>query len=103
VNRVVTREQIRSAWVIAIVADLVQLAVFPAVIAGAASPFEAPLDILVGALLIWRLGWHWAFLPTFIAELLPGFDLVPTWTVAVWVATRGMRRPAEPQLPPDAR
>jgi hypothetical protein len=101
VSRVVTREQIRSAWMIAIFADLLQLAVFPAVIAGAASPVDAGIDVLVGALLIWRVGWHWAFLPTFVAELLPGFDLVPTWTMAVWVATRSMRRPAEPQLPPE--
>jgi hypothetical protein len=99
-NRVPTRAQIRSAWIIAIFADLVQLAIFPAVIAGGASPFDASLDILVGGLLIWRLGWHWAFLPTFVAELLPGFDLVPTWTMAVWIATRRLGRPVEPQLPP---
>jgi len=38
--------------------------------------------------LSWLVGFHWAFLPTFIAELLPFVDLVPSWTLAVWLATR---------------
>jgi hypothetical protein len=29
------------------------------------------------------LGWHWEFLPAFAAELVPGVDLVPFWTIAV--------------------
>jgi hypothetical protein len=43
----------------------------------------------VAAVLVALVGWHWAFLPSFVAELVPGLDLVPTWTVAVWLATRG--------------
>ena len=38
------------------------------------------------------VGWHWAFLPTFLAELIPFFDLVPTWTAAVFLATRASSR-----------
>ncbi|HKA37626.1 MAG TPA: hypothetical protein VKH43_12455 [Thermoanaerobaculia bacterium] len=34
------------------------------------------------------IGWHWAFLPSFFVELVPGLDLVPTWTAAVFYATR---------------
>ena len=34
------------------------------------------------------LGWHWAFLPTLAAKLIPGADLFPTWTAAVWFVTR---------------
>ena len=34
------------------------------------------------------LGWHWAFLPTAAAKLIPGADLFPTWTTAVWFVTR---------------
>jgi hypothetical protein len=30
-----------------------------------------------------RLGWHWEFLPSSIAKLVPGVDLVPFWTLAV--------------------
>jgi len=29
------------------------------------------------------LGWHWEFLPSFLAKLIPGVDLVPFWTMAV--------------------
>jgi len=29
------------------------------------------------------LGWHWEFLPSFLAKLIPGADLVPFWTLAV--------------------
>jgi hypothetical protein len=34
------------------------------------------------------VGWHWAFLPAFLVELAPGIDLVPSWTLAVFFATR---------------
>jgi hypothetical protein len=44
------------------------------------------------------LGWHWAFVPSFLAELVPGLDLVPTWTLAVLIATRQMN-PSRPEPP----
>ena len=49
---------------------------------------DTALDVAVGAILIKLLGWHWAFLPTFAAEMVPGLDLFPTWTAAVFFATR---------------
>jgi hypothetical protein len=39
------------------------------------------------------IGWHWALLPAFVGELIPGLDLVPTWTAAVLFATRGKLDP----------
>jgi hypothetical protein len=42
------------------------------------------------------LGWHWAFLPTFAAELIPGLDLVPTWTAAVFYVTFRQIAASEP-------
>ena len=33
--------------------------------------------------MIQLLGWHWEFLPSFLGKLVPGFDLVPLWTIAV--------------------
>ncbi len=41
------------------------------------------LDFAVAAVLVRLLGWHWEFLPAFLAELVPGVDLVPLWTLAV--------------------
>lgn len=74
---------LRAALAVAIIADLVQIAVFPLFIEGAASPADDVLDICVGGLLSWLLGWHWEFLPSFLAKLVPGVDFVPLWTLAV--------------------
>jgi hypothetical protein len=41
--------------------------------------------------MVWLVGWHWAFLPSFVAELVPGLDIFPSWTAAVWFATRGRK------------
>ena len=47
------------------------------------------------------IGWHWAFLPSFFVELVPGLDLVPTWTAAVFYATR--RGAVAPPVPAPPR
>jgi hypothetical protein len=86
----------RRAWVLAIAADAVQLVFMPLFAPGVVSPANAALDIAVGALLVRWCGWHWAFLPSLAAELVPGLDLVPTWTAAVWIATRGRGGPKNP-------
>jgi hypothetical protein len=75
--------RLRSAMVLAIVADLLQLVVFPLFVAGAMSPADDLLDVAIAGILSWLLGWHWEFLPSFLAKLVPGVDLVPCWTIAV--------------------
>ena len=88
---VVTDEPIRlspssrfqAAMILAMAADAVQIFVFPLFAEGALSPADDVLDIAVAAVLINLLGWHWEFLPAFLAELVPGVDLVPFWTLAV--------------------
>lgn len=79
---------VRVAWAVAIAVDAVQWVLWPFFAAGAASPFDDVLDVAAAAILIRLLGWHWAFLPAFIAEIIPGANLVPTWTAAVFLATR---------------
>ena len=69
--------------ILAVIADAFQLLVFPLFVEGALSPADDVLDFGVGALMIHLLGWHWEFLPSFVAKLLPGVDLVPFWTIAV--------------------
>lgn len=69
--------------ILAIVADLVQLIIFPLVIVGAPSPADDILDAAAAGILSLLLGWHWEFLPSFLAKLVPGVDLVPCWTIAV--------------------
>jgi hypothetical protein len=73
----------QAAMVLAIIADALQIVVFPLFIEGALSPADDILDFGIGALLIHLLGWHWEFLPSFFAKLVPGVDLVPFWTLAV--------------------
>jgi hypothetical protein len=75
--------QFRIAMVVAIVADVLQLAVFPLFVEGALSPADDLLDLGVAALMTRLLGWHWEFLPSFFAKLVPGVDLVPFWTLSV--------------------
>ncbi len=78
----------RTALAIAVMADALQIGLFPLFGEGAFSPLNDALDFAVAWLMIRLLGWHWAFVPSFIAELVPGLDLVPTWTLAVLMVTR---------------
>jgi hypothetical protein len=71
------------ALAIAALADVLQLAVFPAFAEGAASPFEDALDLGVAVLLTLILGFHWRLALSFVLELVPGADLFPTWTAVV--------------------
>src|SRR5579872_2261719 len=77
------RARFRAALLLAIVADALQIAIFPLFVEGAESPAADIVDLGVGAALAYLLGWHWEFLPSFLAKLVPGVDLVPFWTMAV--------------------
>jgi hypothetical protein len=73
----------RTAMMLAVIADALQIVIFPLFVEGALSPADDLLDVGVGAAMINLLGWHWEFLPSFFAKLVPGVDLVPCWTLAV--------------------
>jgi hypothetical protein len=77
------RPRFRFALLLAIVADLMQLVGFPLFAEGAMSPVDDILDIVLALILTGLLGWQWEFMPSFIAKLVPGVDLVPFWTLAV--------------------
>lgn len=84
--------RLRAALILAILADALQMVVFPLFIEGAASPAEDALDLGIGAILAYLLGWHWEFLPSFFAKLVPGVDMVPCWTIAVLNVYRKARQ-----------
>jgi hypothetical protein len=95
-----------AAMLLALAADALQLVVFPMFVEGALSPADDVLDVGVGAVMVHLLGWHWEFLPSFLAKLVPGVDLVPFWTLAVANVYRKAKRIAEasaaekqPELP----
>ena len=69
-----------------------QLLLAPVFGEGFASPFNDVLDLVVAALLIRLLGFHWLLLPALAAELIPGLDLVPTWAASVLLITGGSQR-----------
>ena len=81
--RLSPRSRFQAAMILAIAADALQIVVFPLFAEGALSPADDVLDIAVAAVLVNLLGWHWEFLPAFLAELVRGVDLVPFWTLAV--------------------
>src|SRR5437867_10872192 len=77
------RTRFQAAMILAMAADALRIFVFPLFAEGALSPADDVLDVAVAAVLVHLLGWHWEFLPAFAAELVPGVDLVPFWTLAV--------------------
>ena len=100
-----TPRRVLVARVLAVVADAMQLGLLPMFVGGALSPINDALDVLVAGAMLLLVGWHWAFLPAFLSELIPGFDLVPTWTAAVLIATRSVpllprELPPAPTTPP---
>jgi hypothetical protein len=88
-----TPRRVLVARLIAILADFVQIVLLPAS-ETFLFPLNEAMDVVIALAMIALLGWHWAFLPAFLAELIPFFDLVPTWTAAVLIATR--QEPARP-------
>jgi hypothetical protein len=84
--------RMRTAVVLAIVADAIQLILLPLFIEGAGSPTDDVLDVAMAAILTIMLGWHWEFLPSFIAKLAPGIDMFPCWTLAVASVYRKSKR-----------
>jgi hypothetical protein len=93
---VLTPRRILIARVLAVVVDLAQYALLPV----ALTPLNNVIDTVTALVMIALLGWHWAFLPAFLTELVPFVDLVPTWTIAVYLATRGQDvTPGAPKIP----
>lgn len=96
-----TPKRVRAARVLGVVADAVQLGLLPMFVGGWVSPLNDALDVVVAIAMVALVGWHWAFLPAFFSELIPIWDLVPSWTAAVLIATRNAPVEVTPQAPPD--
>jgi hypothetical protein len=93
-----TPGRVRQAYAVAIAADILQFALGPLGWAGA----DEALDV-AAAFFIWRiLGFHPLLLPTFVIELLPIADILPTWTgcVALVVALRRRQQISTPPAGP---
>ena len=87
-----TRSRFRAALILAMAADALQILVFPFFVEGVFSGADDVLDLVMATILVPLLGWHWEFLPTVLAKLVPGVDLVPFWTLAVANVYRKWKR-----------
>jgi hypothetical protein len=95
--------RVRSAFIVAVVVDVLQLPVVLGMFGAFLSVFGAvaelplegvdlALDIAAAVIINRLLGFHWILLPTAIGEAIPGLDALPTWTLCVaWVARREKR------------
>ena len=89
---VLTRSRIRAAYGVAIATDILQFAL---------GPFgwvfvDEILDVIALILTTRLLGFHPLLLPSFVLELVPVVDVLPTWTacVALVVAMRKKQPPS---------
>ncbi|HEY4417837.1 MAG TPA: hypothetical protein VGO57_19250 [Verrucomicrobiae bacterium] len=78
-RRRLTRGRIILALAIAIVADGVQF--FSGFLGWVG--FDQAVDCGAMIFTTWLLGFHVLLLPTFVVELLPVVDMLPTWTACV--------------------
>jgi hypothetical protein len=72
----ITRVRIAFALTVAVATDAAQFFFGPA---GWVLPDQA-LDVVAMVLTWWALGFHPLLLPTFVIELIPLADMLPTWT-----------------------
>src|SRR5256885_12990418 len=64
----VTGVQTCALPIFAMAADAIQILILPLFAFGALSPADTLIDLTVAVILTRLLGWHWAFLPTMLAE-----------------------------------
>jgi hypothetical protein len=95
---ILTRQRIWLAFAVAIIGDGIQLILAPAGWFGV----DQVIDVITMLLATLLLGFHPLFLPTFLAEFIPGVDMVPTWTgcIAVVIALRRKQQQPNPSPAP---
>ncbi len=74
-----SKGRIVAAFAVAMAADALAIMLGPA---GWAF-FDEIVDVLAMGATVWLLGFHPLLLPTFLVELVPFVDMLPTWTACV--------------------
>ena len=82
-----TRRRMLLALAVAVIADALQFILLPF----AWSFAESAVDVVAMVLTLWILGFHLLLLPTFVIELVPVADVLPTWTACV-IAVIALRK-----------
>ena len=84
--------RLRIAGATALVADAVQLCLFPVFAEGFISPFDDAVDVVMAIAMCCLVGFHIVFLPTFLIKETPVVDLAPTWTLAYLFVAHGKKK-----------
>jgi hypothetical protein len=96
-----TRARMILALAVAVAADGLQLLLGPLGWAFVDQAIDGVAMILVS----WAIGFHVLFLPTFIVELVPVLEDLPTWTACtaavIALRKREQNNPPPPTAPPD--
>src|ERR1700722_15764854 len=91
-----TRKRILSAYGVAIVADLIEFPIAALELTAIGAPLAVflsfVLDAFVFGILTILLGFHWLFLPSFLVEVVPGLDMLPTWVGCVFFVVRQRKK-----------
>jgi hypothetical protein len=82
-----TTARVSAAFALALAVDGAQIALGPL---GWSMADEA-LDVAAMIAISWLIGFHPLLLPTFVLELFPVADMLPTWTGCVGIVV-GLRR-----------
>ena len=95
---VLTRRRIAMAFAVAIAADGMAVLLGPF----GWTFFDEIIDVVTLGLTTLLIGFHPLLLPTFLVEVLPIVDMLPTWTgcVALVVALRRKQQRSGPAPPP---
>jgi hypothetical protein len=92
---VLSRKRIFLAFTVAVLTDAIQFGLGPL---GWVFVDEG-LDIIAMILISGAIGFHMLLLPTFVIKLIPGPDMLPTWT-ACTAAVVMLRKRTQQQAPP---
>jgi hypothetical protein len=92
-----TRKRIWFAYAVAVITDGIQIGLGPM---GWAFIDEG-LDVVAMLLIMGALGFHMLLLPTFVLELMPVADMLPTWTGCT-AAVVLLRKRVQSQPPPGS-
>ena len=99
-----TRKRIIAAYAVAVVADLIEFPISAAelsVVGAYGGEFAAfVVDVIVFGVMTKLLGFHWMFLPSFCIEVIPGFDLLPTWVGCVFLVVRQRKQTQNVNIAP---
>jgi hypothetical protein len=103
--RPLTRRRVRLAFVVGILADVIQLPIGLATIGGGIplEVVEGAVDVITAIVVNRLLGFHWTLLPTFALKLIPGLDAAPTWTACVAYVAFKRRNAIIPPTPSRAK